>query len=488
METLNRIIALMDRKEVRNFKIYMQRAAEADGRKDIYLFDTIRASGSSYDEEKAFTRLYDGSDKNAFYRLKNRLTDDLHTSLFQQHCQSNENIRTLFLLGLSYLYSSRNEYTLAMHQLKKAEKRARDAENYSLLNIIYYQMMIAARELNNENPEYYIRKRKENRDLLNKLGEVDDILVAVEYRMLRSQNLAAYKDDILGFLHATIGRYTKDEELKGSTRLQFGLYLIVSKILLQNKDYMTLAAYLQKTYEDFEAKKLFSKTTHYHKLQILSWIANALFMNRKYNESLEYTALLHREMERYGRMLYNRFAFFYYNCQVINYSEINPQRAIEILTHLAKKENINKLTFNGVFVYLNLAVLYYGQRDYSQALRQLNKLYAYPGYDSTDPRIKLRITLGELMMRIDRDEKEITAYRLRQVSKEFENILFEESKIWEKKYLDLLTGAHQHGDIRKIPGYKSLSTEMLAQLSEETTREELLFPFDSWLKVKVRMA
>jgi hypothetical protein len=487
METLNQIIALMDRKEVRNFKIYMQRVTEAEGRKDLRLFDAIRTLGDKYDEEKFFLQLYGKGNKNAFYRLKNRLTEDLHTSLFEQYCHTNENIHTFFLLGLAYLFVSRNEYSLAMYQLKKAEKKARQAENYSLLNIIYSQMMIAARELNDEDPEYYIEKRKENRGMFNKLGEVDDILVAVEYRMMKSQNLAAYKENILEFLRGTIDKYTEDKELKNSARLQFGLYLIVSRILLQNKDYTTLEVYLKKSYDDFSAKKLFNKNTHHHKLQILSWIANALFMNKKYNQSLEYATLLHKEMERYDRMLYDRFAFFYYNCQVINYSEINPRKAIEILSSLAQKGNINKLTFNGVFVYLNLAVLYYGQRDYSMALKNLNKLYSYPEYNSTDPRIKLRVSLGELMMRTDRGEREIAVYRIRQISKEFESLLSKESKIWEHDYLRLFSAIHAHGDTRKIPDIKSMGTEILGQLSSELSREEMLFPYDEWLKEKAHI-
>lgn len=487
METLNRIIALLDRKEVRNFKIYMQRAAEADGRKDLYLFDAIRGAEDSYNEDKIFSKLYGDGDKNAFYRLKNRLTEDLNVSLFEQHSQSNENIYTLYLLGLAYLYASKNDYVLAMHHLKKAEKKALEAENYSLLNIIYYRMMVAAKRLEGEDLDYYITRRKENRVLLNKFSDVDDILIAVEYRMMKSQNLAAYKENILEFLRNTIDEYTKDRELKNSTRLQFSLYMIVSGILLQNKDYLNLEIYLKKTYADFNGKKIFNKSTHLHKLQILSWIANALFMNRKYNESLEYAAILHKEMERYDRILYDRFAIFYYNCQVINYSVTNPLKAIEILTELARKENINKFTFNGVFVYLNLVVLYHGQRDYSASLKHLNKLYAYPGYNSTDPRIKLRISLGELMMRIDRGEKEVTGYRLRQVSKDFDQLLSKQSKIWEKKYFDLLSGIFTHGDLRKIPEYKSATTTLLSYVQEETTKEDMLFPFDTWLKEKARI-
>jgi hypothetical protein len=487
METLNRIVGMMDAKEVRNFKIYLKRVSQSEGRKDIALFDAIRAGGFDYDEERVFSKLYGGADKNAFYRLKNRLTEDLHQSLFMQYVHSGDNIHTLFLLGTAYVYASRNEYTLAMRQLKKAEKKAKEVENYSLLNIIYYQMMTAARELTGEDPEYYIEKRRENRRFLNKLGEVDDILVGVEYRMMRSQNLAAYKENTLDFLKNTIDGYTRDKELRSSARLQFGIYLIVSRILLQNKDYPMLEKYLKKTYYDFSAKKFFTKAHHHHKLQILAWIANALFMNKKYNSSLEYTATLHREMQRFDRMLYDKFAFFYNNCLFINYSQTNPPKAIDVLLRMAERENIDKLTFNGVFVYLNLAVLYYGRRDYASALKYLNKLYNYPGYKSADMRLKLRVSLGELMMRLDLGDREVAEYRLRQVRKDFVDLLGEKSKIWEKKYLNVLSRIGLAGKSLAKHDLKETARETLHELTSDTTGEELMFPFDAWLREKAKV-
>jgi hypothetical protein len=188
-------------------------------------------------------------------------------------------------------------------------------------------------------------------------------------------------------------------------------------------------------------------------------------------------------MQRYDNMLFDSFSFFYYNCQVLNYSVINPQKAIELLKELSKKENMSRMTFNGVFVYLNLATLYYSERDYTASLKYVNKLYAYPEYNTTDVRIKLRMNLGELMMRIDRGEKEIIAYRIKQVLKEYAN----SGKIWEIKYLSLLSAIHQHGELNKVPNYKTVSKEILDIIMREVSQEEMLFPYAQWLKDKARI-
>ncbi|MGZ5281530.1 MAG: hypothetical protein ACXWEY_04560, partial [Bacteroidia bacterium] len=487
MDILNQMIANMNRKEVKKFKIYLNRASGDTQRKDVVLFDYIRKSGSLYNEEKVLDKLYKGTDKNAFYRLKNRLTNDLSSSIFEQGQQADDTMNCLFLVSMAHFYSSKSKYKLAAYFLKKAEKKAKATENYSLLEIIYGNLIIASREMLNDNPEKYIQKRRENRVLLNKMGEMDDILEAIEYKVMISQNLTANGYEILKVLEQTIDKYTKDEDLKESSRLQFGIYFIVSRILLQNKDYVALEEYLIKTYQNFTERKLFTKANHAHNLQMLSWISNAMFVNKKYNLSLEYAEKLRIEMERFDGQFYSRFELFYYNSLVINFSVINPAKAISILQNLTHKEKANgsNLQGVGVFVFMNMAMLYYNQKDYTKALQSLNKLYNYEGYHTTDPRLKLKISLGELMMRYDRKEKEIFDYRIKQIQKEFAGYLEQNAEIWEAAFLNILTQlSAKHQNLKDIQATAML---LLGNIREVSATDNMLFAYDVWLADKAKI-
>ena len=68
MQLLNKVIAVMNKEEVRNFKLWLNSTNASSARKDILLFDYIRKSADKYDEDSVFKKLYPDDDKNSFYR------------------------------------------------------------------------------------------------------------------------------------------------------------------------------------------------------------------------------------------------------------------------------------------------------------------------------------------------------------------------------------------------------------------------------------
>jgi len=484
MDILDAMVQLMESKDVKNFKIYAGKAYQREDRKDLALFDFVRKSGNKYSEEKAFEKLYGGDDKNAFYRLKGRLIEDVNESLFLQEYKEDDTMSSFYFAAMGHYYYAKNNYALAYYHYKKAEKKAKTIENYGLLDNIYKSLVILSQETLLESPELYLEKRRENRNTLKKMSELEDILSAIEYRMKINQNLSATNQNIQDLLQRTIDEYSNDEELKGSARLQLWIYVIVSRILLQNQDYKGLEEYLLKTYDDFNRKKFFNKDNHTHKLQILTWLVNALFKNKKYKLSLEYAEKLKHEMERFDKMLYARFEFFYYNSLVINFSVINPDKAIEILLGLTKKEKIDKLPFNGVFVFANLCVLYYQKKDFHNALKYLNRLYMYDGFKNTDLQIRLRIALGELIIRYDGGELDALEYRLKQIQKEFEAEMEKPDIVWEKDFIALYQNMLISKNLKKDKNLKETAKTLVATLEQLKGQDDTIFNFEGWIKEK----
>ena len=486
MDILKQIILGMDRKEVKNYKIYAGRLSLTEGRKDITLFEKIRKAGATYEDEMIFKKLYGPEgDRNSFYQLKNRLAEDINLSIFLQEHTEDETMLTLYYVSIGYYYyGSKNNYKLALHYFKKAEKRARKLENYSLLDLIYSRLIHITQETFYENPEEYLKKRKENSILLNKITDLDNILQAVEYRVKISQNLS--QSDFRELLKLTINTYSSDDELKNSPKLQLGVYVIITRKLLKDNDFVALEDYLINTYNDFKSKKIFNKSNHSVKLEILSWIANASFKNKKYHQSLEYAELLKQEMERFDGFLYERFEFFYTNSLVINYSAINPSKAIDILLELTQKEKMDKLHFQGVFVYLNLAVLYHMNKDYDKSLRYLSRLYSYEDFKNTEPLLQLRITIGELMMRYDMNDFDTLEYRIKQINKNYREQI-EDLSNWEGEFINFIKEMTNNELKRNKKSFQFPVRELLERIQSTNDVDNMLFKYDEWLVGKAKM-
>lgn len=427
----------MNREEIRFFKLYASRFT-TDERKDLILFDYIRKAGKDYDEEKIFGKLYHGAAKNPFYRLKNRLLSDLNKSLSIQHFEEDENIHAFHLLALARFFSSRNNGVAVQYFLKRAEGKAIAVENFELLDIIYGEFIRLSHELTNVNPETIIQKRRENSSHIRDLRMIDDILAAVTHRLRMTQNLSSTRNPVINLLQKTVNDFTKDRKIVRSHTLRFRLYHAVSQILLQKRDYIALEAYLISVYHEFSREKLFNRNNHDLKLQMLTYLVNALFKNHKTRESLQYAEVLHLAMAEYHHLLYDKYFFYYYNTLVINYSRLDPKKAISILEDLKENKKIKQVSFNLSFVYLNLMLLYFDQGKHREALKYLNKLYLMDGYRNTDISLRFKIALSELVIRYEMNDFDLLEYKIKQVKKEFSEQLKLKEHIGESEFLSIL--------------------------------------------------
>src|ERR1051326_3046238 len=306
MDILNQIVLNLNKEDLRFYKLFSARHDMGDGRKDLVLLDYIRDSEERYDEETIFKKLYGGKDKNALYSLKNRLIHDVARSLTVQYCYKDEILYIYHLLFLVRLYFTRNQFGIAKHFLSKAEKEAKKIENYELLDIIHGEYVKLSHEILDINPEEYIGKRDEARKLSASILEVDNVLAVVYYRLKTSQNFPEKENPILKMLEKTVDSFSRDKNVKKSSKLRFRIYSAVTQILLQRHEYEALEKYLQNTYKEFLRDKLFQKENHNTKIQMLHYLVNASFKNKKYEQSLKHAEEMNEAMKEYHKLLYDK--------------------------------------------------------------------------------------------------------------------------------------------------------------------------------------
>jgi len=438
MDVLNQIVEGLTKEEIRFFKLFAHRQQGKDERKDLTLLDHIRKDPASEKEDKIFKKLYGDADKNAFYRLRNRLVEDLNKSLALQHYDDDELLHIFHLLVIVRIYDSKQQHGLSFHFLKKAEHRAKAVENHELLDIVYGEFIRLSHELLVINPEKYIELRRVNTESLGRLRQMDDMLAVMSYRLKVTQNFGDKENSLLTLLESTTTQFMEDASIQKTARFRFKLYSMVSQLLLQRKDYGNLEIYLLQTWKEFNDDHLFNRNNHETRLQMLTYIVNSLFKNGKVQESLAYSELLHSSMLEFNQVLFERYEFFYYNALVNNYSTFDLSRAISLLQEMLKSNKQRKLPFYELFIYLNLATSYFDLKQFSQAIKNLNQLYLIDSYKKADPSLKFKIAVAELIIRYELKDVDFWNYRRDQVKREFAEELKGDAHLKEKQLISLM--------------------------------------------------
>lgn len=476
----------MSKEDIRHFKLYASRMDYEQDRKDVRLFNSMRAEGKNFDEEKSFLRLYKKGDKNSFYRLKNRLLDHLNKSLLLQHMDNDEAISIHALLSLYKFHANKRNFEVAKYFLTKAERKAIDIEYVELLDIIYSEFIKLSNEIFQINPEVYIQKRKTNSEQLNRLREIDQVLAAVSYRLKIGQNYSSSNQSIVKLLEKTIKDFSKDKTISGSKTFQVKVASALSKILLQKHDYVGLENYLTKTFQQLMKQKAFNKGNHEIKLQLLTYLVNSLFKNKKYDLSLSYAAQLHASMLEFEKMLYDKFLIFYYSAIIGNYSATKIDKAIELLEQLKAEGLGKKNPFYEFFIYLNLGICYFDKKQFDKAIKHIIKMSVMDSYKKADAALKLKIAIAELMIRLELNEYETLEYRIKQTKKDFKNLLSESSFKKEYEMLNLVSLMMHSPSISRDKKLQQQLNQFI-KTHQKASDDTDVIKYIPWLKSKVKI-
>jgi len=482
MDHLQTLIAGMSKEELRYYKLFTSRTIHEHDRKDIKLFNEYKRLGDDFNEEKVSRKIYPEGNKNAWYRIKHRLLGDINKSLTLLHYEENDFMIACHTLSLYHFYSTKNKSAEANYYLRKAEKIAQKIEHNELLDIIYGEYIQLSYSSLNINPEHYLIKRKEIRKKQEAIREIDDLLAVITYQLKTTQNLSKTDNDILATLQKNIDIFIKNEETKKSASLQLKMYQAVSKILLQQHEYIALEKYLLKTYKYFEKNELFTKSNHDIKLQMLTYLVNSLFKNNKSEKSLQWAAVLKESMEEFNHLLYDKYFFFYYNALVINYSSIDPSKAIDILENLRENTKIKHNDYYIFFVYLNLAVLRFDNQEYKEASKHFNKITMLNWYKSADDSLRLKITVCELITRYQLQQYDVLNYKLEQTARSFKSTLNLEENKAEKEVVALLKRLEKVINLKKDKNIQEKVNEKISWMRKEINPETYIINYENWLE------
>lgn len=427
MNLLKEVIDLLGKEEVKHYKVLTERTRKGQARKDLQLFDAFRKAAKGFDEDQVFSRLFEKSSKNAFYRLKNKVLNDLTKALFFLHADKDEQVQIQQLLAIGRFFMQKGHSGVAYHFLHKAEKQAKKAGNLELLDMIFGELIKLTKESFELNPEHYIHQREQIQGQLRRMQELDQLIAVVKHRIHLSYNMATKESKVMDLLQQTIDDFNNDEQLLREPENQLKLYEAISNLLIHKKDYKTLAHFAKTTYERFVNQRLFNRKNHEEKLRMLCYIVNSLSKTGQYEESLSYANTLEMEMRRYNNLHYNKYRIYYYSALILNYSKTDPEKTIDFLKAVKDEPQVRQLPSYPVFINMNLASMYHETGYPKKALKQLDLLLQDAHFQQVDRVFQLKVKVFELLLNYELGDLDIIPYKINYLKQDYRNTLMQEN-------------------------------------------------------------
>ncbi|GAA4236300.1 hypothetical protein GCM10022291_20320 [Postechiella marina] len=371
MNDLNYIISTLSQENKQRFVIFLEKKNKRKDIKNIQLFKLL--AKNELNSTSICKTLYGNNKKDAYHGLRKRLYDALIDFTANISLQE-EN--TVNMSIIKYLLAARTFLELKNHKaaykiLAKAEKLALEHHLYPYLNEIYSTQIQYAHANPSININDVILKFKKNK----LLHQQEDNLNIVYTKIRQTLNNINFKSEITDF--ETLFKNTlKDYNITLQENLSFkSLYQLIAIVSLSafvTKDYLKIESFLINAYKKRLHDDSTDSQTYYH-IQILYLIANTLFRNKKFEESLRYLKLMHNQMQDQQKKHFYTFKLKYHLLLGLNLNYTNKQKqAIELLVPIVNKKHVDIESL--LDIHLSLSMFYFQKNDFNNTLKLLSQL------------------------------------------------------------------------------------------------------------------
>ncbi len=479
---LKEIIETLSKEEIRYYKLSMQRYNVVTPRLDSQLFDAFKsASKSELDETELSYKLYGTEDKNNYYKLKFRVTEDILDNLSQFYVSKNKLYRIHQYFTLFNIFFEKNRYNICLQLILRCEKIALAIEQFELLDHIYSEFIRLSIHHFDINPEDYIKKRTLNLTRLNDLIAIDQVIAIVHYKMVKTVNYTKSEKNIESLLAKTIEKYSHKKNLQNSKVFQVRIFKAVSQQLIQKKEYQSLLDYCITVRKRFVAKKWFDATTHETQVLLQIYFCNCLFLLKKHNEVTVQAAILLVLLGLHNKQLYNKYIPFYYNVVVGNYTALKqPTQALAKIDEMEAELKKLKIAYYIQFVTMNRALCQYELLKYQAALKSIFRFYISDEYNKVAESYRFKIALAELMIMLENKDFEGVKLRHEQVRKEFKKWLSNQKDVLDFEVFNYLLLFTKIDSKKYVTSVIDTTIALVTKIKKSNVQENFIINFENW--------
>lgn len=483
MNDLKQIISTFSTEQEQQFISFLEKKNKRSDTKNIQLFKLL--SKNDMDSNSICIKLYNNNKKSAYHALRKRLyrsiIDFIANVNLSDENSVNMQIIKMILASRTFLFN--RQYKVAYKLLDKAEVLAKEQFLFPYLNEIYhtkiqYAHTFAEAELNQLITQFkYYQKKHYLEEELN--------LVYAKIRATITNMI--YKGEIIDFetmLTQTLNEHDISISDSMSFKSLYQLITIISISAFATNDYFSIEDFLIKTYKKLIKHKDLVKQPFYH-IQVLYLIANTLFRNKKFEESLDFLKLMHEQMHLNRKKYYNTFKLKYNLLLSLNINYSNQQtEAITLLEKFIIKNHPDIETL--LDIYLSLIMFYFQKNEFQKAHHIFSKFYHTDKWYSDKAGIEWTIkkNLIEILLHLELNQIDLFESRLLSFKRNYYDYL---KNIKQKRvitYLGLVEDYYKHPE--------QITTQRFYNKVEgsfdwiDAKREDIfVMSFYAWLKSKM---
>lgn len=371
MNDLNHIVSTFSTENQQRFIAFLEKKNKRKDTKNIELFKLL--TKNEFDSKTLCTHIYGSYKKDAYHALRMRLYNSIidFTANLSLEEESSINMKVIKHLMASRTFLQLKNYKAAYKILDKAEAIADTHLLYPYLNEIYHTKIQYAHTNPSLDIDLLVDKFKKNK----KKHLIEDQLNIVIAKIKQNLNNINYKNDIVDFetlVSNTLKKYNIETD-NLSFKALYQLIDIVSLSAFITKDYLKIEPFILNSYQSILNHKHKDTQTYYH-IQILYYIANTYFRNKKFEDSMHYLSLMHQQMYLNQKKHLNAFKLKYHLLLSLNFNFTNQQdRAIETLLSFIKIKHVDSEAL--LDIHLSLTMFYFQKDEFKKAHTLLSKLH-----------------------------------------------------------------------------------------------------------------
>ncbi|MEO4003990.1 hypothetical protein [Flavobacterium sp. CAU 1735] len=480
MNSVSGIINILSSTEKEEFILFLKKQNKRHDTHNIQLFTLLKT-------DDIIEKNIDYKNKPALYALRKRLYDNLIAFIANKRFENDTSDEKMILklLIASKAFFEHKQYKPAFKTLRKAEEKAVKGEHFNLLNEIYH-IGIEYAHLDNkivfsELVEKYQRNQKKflQEEQLN-LG----------YALLR-QELSKIKRGTVAFdfqktIQSTIEQFNISLKEILTFKSLYQILFIANEYAALLNDYYQIERFVSKSYLFIESKQEQADRHLFYHIQILYFIANMLFRNKKFAEAATYLDKMEMTMQKQDKVYFERFycRLQLLRCLTDNYSG-NAVAAI------ARAESVLK-THKGVDIseildlQLSLAVFNFQQLNLNR-VQQIFKNFNHTDtwYESKQGmEWTIKKNLIEILLHVELKNLDYVQSRLNSFKRRYKKYLLE---IKEERVHVFLLLVEKYLDAPESFASLTFRNQVKNAFQWKSYRKEDIFvmSFYAWLKAKI---
>ncbi|MCB9236066.1 MAG: hypothetical protein H6581_30745 [Bacteroidia bacterium] len=345
--------------------------------------------------------LYQATDpatKNRYYRLRNKLLDNIEKSLVFYHFKYKDSIHAYYDVQLAIMFKERGQHELSRYFLKKAEKKAEALDQFHILEIIYGEYVQLAMKNIDLDIEEIIQKREENLHKIAILRRNTEAIAIIKQKLKKSR-FSKSRGSVLEMLDELKSQIEKTADIFNSTEGKILIFQTVSTILHNKAAYSHLTEYLYETIGEFEKNNLFSKANHSMRLLMRLRLIISLYKTYHLPEALEQLAIFEEEMVMYHRQYYHTYLFNYFNIKIYSQKTLGQSReSLETIHHALSIPEIKNHPLNANIIRISLAGEFFNLGEFEKALQEIQQIQASDGYELMEPQFQMHLDIFKMVL------------------------------------------------------------------------------------------